>query len=139
MQASVGNAIIVDDDDMNSHTAAIQNVQVSQRSSAFEVYRKPNYRESISPPDPLATAILAKDSGPTTNDRLRYLSYMQEKGLGDVMRHLKEQNCLLMTLCNDLSDELVTVQHKKKEIKARIDNQPQANICNDDNANQSTA
>lgn len=120
--------------------AVIQSLQIKQRSSAFEVYRKPNYRESISPPDPLTTAILAKDSGPMTNDRdsLRYVSYIQEKGLADVMRHLKEQNVLLMTLCNDLSDELVTVQHKKKEIKAKIDNQAQVNNCNDDNSNQST-
>lgn len=105
------------------------------------MYRKPNYRESISPPDPLTTAILAKDSGAVGNDRdsLRYVSYVQEKGLGDVMRHLKEQNHLLMTLCNDLSDELVTVQHKKKEIKAKIDNQaPANNINSEDNANQST-
>lgn len=63
---------------------------------------------------------------------------MQEKGLGDVMRHLKEQNMLLMTLCNDLSEELVTVQHKKKEIKAKIDNQNPANNSNDENLNQST-
>lgn len=84
---------------------------------------------------------MAKDSSSTTtNDRdsLRYVSYMQEKGLGDVMRHLKEQNVLLMTLCNDLSDELVTVQHKKKEIKAKIDNQTQATNSNEDNLNQST-
>lgn len=63
---------------------------------------------------------------------------MQEKGLGDVMRHLKEQNTLLMTLCSDLSDELVTVQHKKKEIKAKIDNQAQASSSNEDILNQST-
>lgn len=37
------------------------------------------------------------------------------------MRHLKEQNLLLLTICNDLSEELLTVQQKKTEVRAKLD------------------
>lgn len=37
------------------------------------------------------------------------------------MRHLKEQNMLLITICSELSEELLTVQQKKEEIKSKID------------------
>lgn len=40
----------------------------------------------------------------------------------DVMSHLKEQNQSLITICNDLSEELLTVQQKKVELLARIEN-----------------
>lgn len=43
------------------------------------------------------------------------------KNLNDVMCHLKEQNQLLISMCNDLSEELLTVQQKKVELKSRMD------------------
>lgn len=52
------------------------------------------------------------------------------KNLNDVMCHLKEQNLLLITLCNDLSEELLTVQQKKVELKAKIECDATANSGN---------
>lgn len=43
------------------------------------------------------------------------------KNLNDVIRHLKEQNMLLVTICSDLSEELFTVQQKKSEVRAKLD------------------
>lgn len=86
----------------------IPSFQSSQRSSAFEVYRKPTPRESASPPDSLTT----KTAGLHKND---------SKNLNDVMCHLKEQNQSLITICNDLSDELLTVQQKKIELLTKIE------------------
>lgn len=58
----------------------------------------------------------------TTSDSLRSNTNKNEnKNLNDVMRHLKEQNMLLITICNDLSEELLTVQQKKLELKAKLD------------------
>lgn len=52
------------------------------------------------------------------------------KNLNDVMCHLKEQNLLLITLCNDLSEELLTVKQKKVELKAKIECDATANSGN---------
>lgn len=95
----------------------IPSFQSSQRSSAFEVYRKPTPRESASPPDSLV-AKLSIDS----QSRLVSLNKSDSKNLSDVMCHLKEQNQSLITICNDLSEELLTVQQKKVELLARIEN-----------------
>lgn len=86
----------------------IPSFQSSQRSSAFEVYRKPTPRESASPPD----SLISKNAGLHKND---------SKNLNDVMCHLKEQNQSLITICNDLSEELLTVQQKKIELLAKIE------------------
>lgn len=91
--------------------------QSSQRSSAFEVYRKPTPRESISPPDSLVTKSIDPHSRITT------LHKADSKNLSDVMCHLKEQNQSLITICNDLSDELLTVQQKKADLLIKIENE----------------
>lgn len=93
--------------------------QSSQRSSAFEVYRKPTPRESISPPDSLAT----KSIDAPHSHRITNLHKTDSKNLSDVMCHLKEQNQSLITICNDLSDELLTVQQKKADLLTKIENE----------------
>lgn len=92
----------------------VPSFQSSQRSSAFEVYRKPTPRDSASPPDSLTK------SG-DSHSRPIGLYKTDSKNLNDVMCHLKEQNHLLNTMCSDLSDELLTVQQKKAELLAKIE------------------
>lgn len=102
---------------------SIPSFQSSQRSSAFEVYRKPTPRESISPADALATIKGTGDRASNATEQLRSSLYKNDsKNLNDVMRHLKEQNMLLITICSDLSEELLTVQQKKEEIKSKMEN-----------------
>lgn len=102
---------------------SIPSFQSSQRSSAFEVYRKPTPRESISPPDSLATKGIG-DRASNATEQLRSSLYKNDnKNLNDVMRHLKEQNMLLITICGDLSEELLSVQQKKEEIKSKMDSE----------------
>lgn len=109
--------------------------QSSQRSSAFEVYRKPTPRESSSPPDSLAMAKGMDRSFHEQNSRVNDFFRSDSKNLNDVMCHLKEQNQLLITMCNDLSDELLTVQQRKVELKSKIDSD--VNNSNRDVNNQS--
>jgi len=40
----------------------------------------------------------------------------------ELLKYLKEQNSLLIRLCNDLSDELLVMQKKREEIKGKFDN-----------------
>lgn len=107
---------------------SLQSFQSSQRSSAFEVYRKPTPRESVSPPEQAISKQSSIDNYDNSkrssliNDHARHnVPFKQEKNLTDVMRHLHEQNILLTTLCNDLSDELLTIQQKKEELRVKID------------------
>lgn len=131
---------------------SLQSFQSSQRSSAFEVYRKPTPRESVSPPEPTISkqsSIEYEKRSSLINDHVRpSVPFKQEKNLTDVMRHLREQNILLTTLCNDLSDELVTIQQKKEELRVKIEcdghnsgnngNGLVNNTSNKDAGNQST-
>lgn len=115
--------VTTDTDDSIPFTGrpSIPSFQSSQRSSAFEVYRKPTPRESISPPESLAIKGTT-DRASNATEQLRSSLYKNDsKNLNDVMRHLKEQNMLLITICSDLSEELLSVQQKKEEIKSRID------------------
>lgn len=120
----------------------IPSLQSSLRSSAFEVYRKPttpkgyNSPESIITSTAVATAPTSSNtSGPrpivdyekrvsVINESLRHVTFKQERSLNEVMLHLKEQNNLLLRLCNDLSEELTTVQRKKEELKSKYDVNP---------------
>lgn len=120
---SLATATAADTDDSIPFTGrpSIPSFQSSQRSSAFEVYRKPTPRESISPPDLLVTKGNG-DRASNATEQLRSSLYKNDnKNLNDVMRHLKEQNMLLITICSDLSEELLTVQQKKEEIKSKIE------------------
>lgn len=120
-QASQNQPISIDTDDSIPipARASIPSFQSSQRSSAFEVYRKPTPRESISPPESLGAKCSERNAS-ISNERSG-LYKNDSKNINDVMRHLREQNMLLMTMCSDLSEELLTVQQKKEEIKAKID------------------
>lgn len=69
------------------------------------------------------------------NSRVNDFFRSDSKNLNDVMCHLKEQNQLLITMCNDLSDELLTVQQRKVELKSKIDSD--VNNSNRDVNNQS--
>lgn len=56
------------------------------------------------------------------SDTLRHVSFKQENNnMTDVLRHLREQNNLLLRLCNDLSDELLTVQTRKEEMRLQLE------------------
>jgi RalBP1-associated Eps domain-containing protein len=102
----------------------------SQRSSAFEVYRKPSKsRNSQSPPpvpaEPSKTQEYEKQVL-AISDSLRQVRFRNasEQSAHDILKHLKDQNVLLMRLCKDLSEELTNVQRKKEEIRNRILSDP---------------
>jgi hypothetical protein len=99
----------------------------SQRSSAFEVYRKPSKsRNSQSPPsqapDQSKTQEYEKQVQ-AISESLRQVRFRDatDQGAHDVLKHLKDQNSLLMRLCKDLSDELSSVQRKKEDIRCKLD------------------
>jgi RalBP1-associated Eps domain-containing protein len=100
----------------------------SQRSSAFEVYRKPSKsRNSQSPPPPPvpeASKVHEYEKEVLAiSDSLRQVRFRNasEQSAHDILKHLKDQNVLLMRLCKDLSDELTSVQRKKEEIRSKLD------------------
>lgn len=41
----------------------------------------------------------------------------------DLLRQLREQNKMLLSLCTDLSDELITVQAHKEDMRLRLETQ----------------
>lgn len=60
------------------------------------------------------------------SETLRHVSFKPENcnnnnNMTDVLRHLREQNNLLLRLCNDLSDELLTVQTRKEEMRLLLE------------------
>lgn len=99
------------------------------------MYRKPTPRESISPPDSLATKSQIESSH---SHRITNLHKTDSKNLSDVMCHLKEQNQSLITICNDLSEELLTVQQKKADLLTKIENECNSGHNSLVNNNQST-
>lgn len=134
-------------------------LQSNQRVSAFEVYRKPNTPRNSQSPKPVAapnsqqapppipppfgsggaTALTTLPNSDLYEKRvnaisetLRHVSFKQESNnnMTDVLRHLREQNNLLLRLCNDLSDELLTVQTRKEEMRLQLEASASL-ICND--------
>lgn len=103
----------------------------TQRTSAFEVYRKPSKsRNSQSPPAPPIQTLSDQAKVQeyekqvlAISDSLRQVRFRNtgDQGPQDVLKHLKDQNALLMRLCKDLSDELLSVQRKKEEAKNKAD------------------
>lgn len=99
-----------------------------QRSSAFEVYKKPQK----SSPTSLATNTQNdakiqeyEKQVLVISENLKQVKFLRgsqnsEQSPQELLRYLKEQNSLLMRLCNDLSDELIGVQKKKEEIKGKL-------------------
>lgn len=123
-------------------------LQSYNRNSAFEVYRKPSRsnRNSQSPQQQstssVATVSIQSQQSTESNvsqqeyekrvtaisenlRQVRFKASNSEQNSSDVLKHLKEQNVLLMRLCNDLSDELMVVQRKKEEAKTKLDLQHQ--------------
>uniref|UniRef100_A0A1A9WBI1 EH domain-containing protein n=1 Tax=Glossina brevipalpis TaxID=37001 RepID=A0A1A9WBI1_9MUSC len=124
-------------------------LQSNQRVSAFEVYRKPNTPRNSLSPTPTGTTILqipapapfgSAGAAAMTNvlpnaelyekrvnaisETLRHVSFKKENNsnsLTDILRHLREQNNLLLRLCNDLSDELLIVQTRKEEMRIKLE------------------
>jgi RalBP1-associated Eps domain-containing protein len=117
------------------------NLTHNNRVSAFEIYRKPsssqsrNSQKSTSPQQQqLATTEAPRRKSiedqihydkrlDSISDNLRYARQFKtdRQNLPDVLRYLREQNVLLLSLCNDLSSELLDVQKRKLEIKAKIE------------------
>lgn len=109
--------------------STVASFQSSQRSSAFEVYRKPTPRDSTSPPDSFTKTGDRSLNEPHSRPLGLYKN--DSKNLNDVMCHLKDQNQILNTICSDLSDELLTLQQKKAELLAKIE-------CDVNNGNNSS-
>lgn len=109
---------------------------IGTRTSAFEVYRRqpPSSagvtQHSQSPNDcplPLPTSSVANTAIDyekrviAITDNLRLVRIRPGETMSDVLKHLKEQNHLLLKLCNDLSEELLEVQAKKENMRLRLD------------------
>ncbi|XP_030383630.1 ralBP1-associated Eps domain-containing protein 1 isoform X2 [Scaptodrosophila lebanonensis] len=119
-------------------------LQTQQRVSAFEVYRKPNTPRNSQSPPPVpptqppppapfgalgATAISQLPSADNfekrvtaISDSLRHVSFKQNQTTTTELLHrLREQNNSLLHLCNDLSDELLSVQTRKEEMRLKLE------------------
>lgn len=107
---------------------------IGTRTSAFEVYRRqPSFNltcNSQSPNDavlPLSTSLVPNNTLDyekrviLISDNLRLIRIRPGETMNDVLKHLKEQNHLLLKLCNDLSEELLNVQTKKENIRLHLD------------------
>lgn len=103
-------------------------LQSNQRTSAFEVYRKPNLLQETEPLadtgmsiDPLKRSQTFKlgteNNYPGNTNHYAYGYNM------DLLRQLREQNRMLLSVCGDLSDELVMVQARREDIRLRLDTQ----------------
>ncbi|XP_023175270.2 ralBP1-associated Eps domain-containing protein 1 [Drosophila hydei] len=114
-------------------------LQTQQRISAFEVYRKPQTPAPIAGTVAAAAAAVA---GPATatvagqlpsaesfekrvtaiTDSLRHVSFKQNQtSTTELLQRLREQNSSLLHLCNDLSDELLSVQTRKEEMRLKLE------------------
>lgn len=101
---------------------------MQNRTSAFEVYRKPILSRNSQSQSPeiqsniRSTNTIEYEKRVTAiSENLRQVKFKNEQNIYDVLKHLKEQNQLLLRLCNDLNDELLNVQQKKGEIKIKLD------------------
>ncbi|KAH8412359.1 hypothetical protein KR009_001462 [Drosophila setifemur] len=102
--------------------------QVQPRVSAFEVYRKPQSPPQLPPPPaPVAALILPSAESfekrvTAISDSLRHVSFKQgQSNSTELLQRLREQNNSLLHLCNDLSDELLSVQTRKEEMRLKLE------------------
>lgn len=109
--------------------------------SAFEVYRKPpqqnHSRGSQSPPHPPPPLVASRSVESSSldyekrisalSDNLRQVRFKNTEVANgpDVLKHLKEQNLLLLRICGDLSEELLQIQQKREDIRIKIELQEQ--------------
>ncbi|XP_065093594.1 ralBP1-associated Eps domain-containing protein 2 [Ochlerotatus camptorhynchus] len=109
--------------------------------SAFEVYRKPpqqhHSRGSQSPPQPPPPLVASRSVESSSldyekrisalSDNLRQVRFKNAEVANgpDVLKHLKEQNLLLLRICGDLSEELLQIQQKREDIRIKIELQEQ--------------
>uniref|UniRef100_A0A1Q3EWA5 Putative ral-gtpase effector ralbp1 n=1 Tax=Culex tarsalis TaxID=7177 RepID=A0A1Q3EWA5_CULTA len=118
-------------------------IQTAPHNSAFEVYRKPQNQQHLrgsqsppqpQPPPPLVASRSVESSSHEYEKRISLLSdnlrQVRFKGSDtahgpDVLKHLKEQNLLLLRICSDLSEELLQIQQKREDIRIKIELQEQ--------------
>uniref|UniRef100_A0A8D8NA83 RalBP1-associated Eps domain-containing protein 1 n=3 Tax=Culex pipiens TaxID=7175 RepID=A0A8D8NA83_CULPI len=116
-------------------------IQTAPHNSAFEVYRKPSQQQlrgsqspTQPPPPPLVASRSVESSSHEYEKRISLLSdslrQVRFKGSEtahgpDVLKHLKEQNLLLLRICSDLSEELLQIQQKREDIRIKIELQEQ--------------
>ncbi|KAH8276395.1 hypothetical protein KR018_000284 [Drosophila ironensis] len=101
------------------------------RVSAFEVYRKPQSPPQLPPPPAPGTAASAvhlpsaesfEKRVTAISDSLRHVSFKQgQSSTTELLHKLREQNNSLLNLCNDLSDELLSVQTRKEEMRLKLE------------------
>lgn len=98
-----------------------------QRASAFEVYRKPSRSPPLSSLQNEAKIQEYEKQVLAISENLKQVKFPRgsqnattEQSPQDLLKYLKEQNSLLIRLCNDLSDELMSVQKKKEEVKGKL-------------------
>lgn len=114
-------------------------IQTAPHNSAFEVYRKPqqHLRGSQSPPQPPPPLVASRSVESSSHeyekrisllsDNLRQVRFKSSETANgpDVLKHLKEQNLLLLRICSDLSEELLQIQQKREDIRIKIELQEQ--------------
>lgn len=104
-------------------------LQSQQRISAFEVYRKP---ETPAPAGTTSAASSVASQLPNADsfekrvtaisDSLRHVSFKpNQTSTTELLQRLREQNNSLLHLCNDLSDELLSVQTRKEEMRLKLE------------------
>ena len=93
------------------------------------MYRKPSKsRSSQSPPVQPNEMIKTQDYEKQVHmisENLKQVKFPRnanDQNSQELLKYLKEQNSLLIRLCNDLSDELLVMQKKREEIKGKLDN-----------------
>ncbi|XP_034474039.1 ralBP1-associated Eps domain-containing protein 2 isoform X2 [Drosophila innubila] len=102
-----------------------------QRISAFEVYRKPQTPAPAATGGTAAVSTVASQLPSAENfekrvtaisDSLRHVSFKQnQSSTTELLQRLREQNNSLLHLCNDLSDELLSVQTRKEEMRLKLE------------------
>ncbi|XP_017108790.2 ralBP1-associated Eps domain-containing protein 1 isoform X1 [Drosophila bipectinata] len=99
------------------------------RVSAFEVYRKPQSPPQQPPPRAPTTVGTVLPSAESfekrvtaISDSLRHVTFTKGQGsTTELLQKLREQNNSLLHLCNDLSDELLSVQTRKEEMRLKLE------------------
>lgn len=111
--------------------SSLTNSFVGKRTSAFEIYQKPTIsRNSVSPFTADATTTYFTESDEVEgyekrviaiSDNLRLIRIRSNETMTDILKHLTEQNHLLLRLCNDLNEELLEIQLRKENLKIKLE------------------